>query len=259
MHGQHVAVVVAGQVSLPLDPAAKPVIIDDVVRADQPRQAEGLGGGIEGHGALPASRETDWVGMWVYPGIMRSDQISSEMTVQSLAAYTSMAFSSSQRSPYPAAGVVRGAQDGHVDVAFLQLPVHVRIVHAPDALRVLRQRRVDDGTAQPLQGVGEAHIGGAVDQNRLAGAGQGLDHGADAAQDPVFIPDVPPLQAGYPVPRLLPADDAVKVGAAQLKIPEIRVVQPGGWPPAPAARWGKLMSATHMGIREKPSLGSTPS
>lgn len=114
-----------------------------------------------------------------------------------------------------------------MDVAFLQLPVHVRIVHAPDALRVLRQRRVDDGTAQPLQGVGEAHIGGAVDQNRLAGAGQGLDHGADAAQNAVFIADVLPLQAGDAVAHLLPADDAVKVGAAQLKISEIRVVQPG--------------------------------
>lgn len=44
VHGQHVAVVVAGQVSLPLDPAAKPVIINNVVRADEPARLKVLVG-----------------------------------------------------------------------------------------------------------------------------------------------------------------------------------------------------------------------
>ena len=114
-----------------------------------------------------------------------------------------------------------------MDVVLLQLPVHVRIVHAPHARLIPLQRRVDDGPPQALQGVGKAHIGGAVDQNRLPGAGQRLHHGADAAQDPVFIPDVPPLQAGYPVPRLLPADDAVIVGVRQPVVAEIGVAEPG--------------------------------
>ncbi len=115
-------IVVAGP-GLPLVPAAA-VVPDDVV--------EPIGPPVKSlvhrkhHSALPG-----------IPGgrfkvrimsVSRHNE-SQEMTVQSLAAYTSMWPFQLPALPHAAAGVVRGAQDGHVDVAFLQLSMS----HSPCA------------------------------------------------------------------------------------------------------------------------------
>ena len=80
---------------------------------------------------------------------------------------------------------------------------------------------MDGGPARVLQGVGEAHIGGRVDQNPVPGGGEGLDGGADAAQHAVFIADVLFLQACDAVAAALPGEDGVIVVLRQGEVAEV--------------------------------------
>ena len=52
VHGQHVHAVVVAEAALLLHPFVESFVIHDVIAADEPRQIEGLGGGVQGHGAL---------------------------------------------------------------------------------------------------------------------------------------------------------------------------------------------------------------
>jgi len=108
-----------------------------------------------------------------------------------------------------------------MDVMLLYLPVHVLIVHAPDALLVPLQRGVDGYAACVLEGVGKAHVGGGMDQHLLSGGGKGLDGGADAPQHAVFVADVLRQQALHGVSPLLPADDAVEIFLGQGEVAEV--------------------------------------
>lgn len=63
VHGQHVHTVVVAEAALLLHPFVESFVIHDVIAADEPRQIEGLGGGVQGHGALSASSDTDCRGI----------------------------------------------------------------------------------------------------------------------------------------------------------------------------------------------------
>ena len=220
VHGQdvHVVVMAFGRPGAAQVPQAG--VVDDVVAAHQPRQIEGLAGGVEGDGpAAGVGADALSGGVLVAvqqdvgPDLVRDDHAAVGLVHR---------HGLFQLFPGPdaAAGVVGAAQDGHMDVVLLQFAVHVGVVHPPHALLVPDQGRVDDPEAVVLQGPGKADVGGAVDQHRVAGAcqaGQGRD---DPAQDAVFVPDaVPGQQGGIAAVALhLPLDDGVVVGVGGLKI-----------------------------------------
>lgn len=93
----------------------------------------------------------------------------------------------------------------------LKLAVHVLIVHPPDAMAVPLQFAVNDFSTVIGDGAGEAHIGGAVEQDGVAGGGEGVQGRGHASQHAVFIVDGGAGQPLHAVALLLPADDAVKV------------------------------------------------
>ena len=224
--GEHVAVVIMAQPALGHHPVPEIFVVDDVVGAHQPRQREGLAGGVEGDGALsgvgrdalggdvPVAGHND-----VGPDFVGDHQaVIGGVDLHGLLDLPPL--------PHSAAGVVGGAEDGDMDAVFFQLPVHVLIVHTPDACLVPLQRGVHRHPAGILKGVGEAHIGGGVDKNLLSRRGEGLQRGADPAQHTVFIADVLRQQALHAVALSLPADDAGKVFLRQGEIAEVGHFQP---------------------------------
>ena len=219
--GENVAVVVVAQPALPQYPVPEIFAVNYMIGAHQPRQGEGLAGGVEGHGALPCILGDALGGNVLIAGHddVRPDFVGDDHTVMGGVDLHGLLYLPAP--PDPAAGVVGGTEDGQVDVILLELPVHVLIVHAPYALPVPLQRGVDGNTARVLEGVGEAHICGRVDKNLLAGSGEGLEHGADAAQHAVFVADVFRQQALHPVAFLLPADDAVEIFFRQGEVAEV--------------------------------------
>jgi len=111
-----------------------------------------------------------------------------------------------------------------MDVFFLQVLFHIGEIHPPDAVLILHQRGVDGLVAVVLQALGEADVGGAVDQHFVAPGADAVQRTDDAAQHTVLVADVLRLQAGDAVAGLVPADDAVKVLRRGLKIAEGRVL-----------------------------------
>ena len=71
--------------------------------------------------------------------------------------------------PDPAGGVVGGAENSKMDMVFLQLPVHILIIHPPDALLILVKLAVDDTPPRIVYGAGEADVGGGMEEDCLAG------------------------------------------------------------------------------------------
>ena len=104
---------------------------------------------------------------------------------------------------------------------------HVGKVHSPDTLLVFCQRRVDNVIAVVRQAVGEADIGGAVEQNIVPLGAKHVQCGDHAAQYAVFVADVFRLQAGDAVVVFLPADDGIVVFRRGVKVAEGRMLRPG--------------------------------
>ena len=112
-----------------------------------------------------------------------------------------------------------------------------------------------------VQDLGKADVGGgcgpAPGRRGPAKAGQGRDN---AAQHAVFVPDAVPGQQGRvaAVALHLPPDDGVVIGRPPSQNSRRRgagaaLPGPGGrW-----ARWGKFISATHMGMASNPACGAS--
>lgn len=70
--------------------------------------------------------------------------------------------------PDSAAGIVRRADDGGVNLMLHDLFFHVDIVHAPDTGAVLFERAVDDVIAVVFQAAGKADVGRAQNEDLVA-------------------------------------------------------------------------------------------
>ena len=105
-----------------------------------------------------------------------------------------------------------------MDPVLLELPVHVLEVHAPDARLIPDQIAVDGLPAKVFQHVGEAHIGGGVEQDLLAGSGEHADGGAYPAQHAVFIADELFFEIRHALAVPVPVQNGLIVG---LRLPEI--------------------------------------
>ena len=211
VHGQDVHVVVVALGGNGPDPVAEGLVVDDVVAAHQTRQIEGLAGSVQGHGAVSgvvadrlggnvAGAVQDQVG----PDLVGDDgDVVGPVDLHGLLNFPAL--------PDPAAGVVGRAEHGRMDAVLFELAVHVGKVHAPDAVLVQAQGRVDDAVAGVGERTGEADVGGAVEQHRVAGGGAGAHGGHQTAQNAVFVADGVCGQAGDAVALLVPAADGVEV------------------------------------------------
>ena len=128
--------------------------------------------------------------------------------------------------PDPTGGIVGGAEDGQVDLVLPELPVHVLVVHAPDAVLVPDEIAVHRRAAGVLQHMGEAHIGGGVEQDLVAGGGEHADGGADAAQHAVFVADVLLLQVRHALALPVPVDDGLIIGLRRGEVAQVGEAQP---------------------------------
>ena len=98
-----------------------------------------------------------------------------------------------------------------MDVVLLQLGGHILIVHAPDALLVLDQRRQDDPVAVLLYAVREANVGWAVEKHGVTWRGKGRKRGDQAAKHAVLVSNVCRLKAAHAVAPGLPVNDCLVV------------------------------------------------
>ena len=122
--------------------------------------------------------------------------------------------------PHAPAGVVRRAEDGHVDVSLGEAVLHVLEVHAPGAGLVAHERRVDDLEAVVLERAREAHVGGAVHEHRVAGRRKGRERGDHAAEHAVLVADVTWLEVAHALAVAMPVDDGLVVGIARAEVTE---------------------------------------
>ena len=227
VHGHDVHVVVVAQGGFLLHPLAECLVIDDMVAADQARQIEGLGRGVQGHGAVPrvvGHRLGGHVLIAVQRQV-RPNLVGHHHDVVGLVYLHGLL--DLPALPHPAAGVVGGAEHGGVDMVLLNFPLHVLVVHPPHALLILHQRAEHDVVAVVLQRPGKADVGGRVEQHAVPPGAEHV-HGADhAAQHAVFVADALSGKAGDVAALLLPADDGVKIFIAGGEIAEGRVLGPG--------------------------------
>ena len=174
VHGENVHHVVVAQAGLLLHAVTPPAVVNDMVAAHQTGQVEGLGGSIDSDSAHPCILADGLGGnvLVAFQNDVRPDLIRNHDTIIRLVDFHGLldlpAF------PDTAAGIVRAAEHGNVDVVCLDLGIHVLVVHPPDTVFILDQRAVNDLIAVVLNAHGEADIGGAVQQHGIAGGSKAV-------------------------------------------------------------------------------------
>ena len=226
VHGEDVHVVVVTQRGLFCHPLLDFLVVDNVVCANQPRQIEGFGGRVKCSrmitGVLRNGLNRD---VFVFAeDDVRPDFIGDDIHLVLLEQLHGPL--QLPRLPDPSAGVVGRTENRGVDVLFRNLPLHIRKVHAPYAVAVPHQRRVNHVVAIVGQALGKADIGGRVNQHTVPFGTKNVQRGEYPAQNSVFIGDIPPGQTGHPVACLVPADDGVIVLLPRLEIAEMRLLHP---------------------------------
>ena len=195
-------------------------VVDDVVAAHQTRQVEGLAGGIEGDGAHFCILGDTLGGDVLITGQedIRPDLVGNHKNIVlfvQLHGLLDLPF-----FPDPSRGVVGGAEDGGVDLVLAELGFHIGKVHSPHIIRIFYEPAVDNFVAVIFKGVGEADVGGAVDEHLVAPGAEGVQRRDHAAQDAVFVADVLRLKPLNAVSGFVPADDGVKIFRRGLEIAE---------------------------------------
>ena len=165
MHGKNVHFVVVGKGRLLVHAVAEQFVINHVVASDKTREVEGFGRGIERDGAQLRVLTDGLCGdvLIARHGEVRPNFVAHDHHI--VLAEQLHGLLQLPALPDSAAGVVRRADDGGVDLMADDLFFHVRIVHAPDTMFVPFELAVDDMVAVILQAACKADVGRAQDEN----------------------------------------------------------------------------------------------
>ena len=226
VHGQHVHAVVVAEAGLLAHPVPQIRIVDDMIRTDQSGQVEGLGGCVDGNGPVFRIFAHGLGGDVLMSG---ECQIGPDLVGNHHAVVLSINLHGGLDLlpfPYTAAGIVRGAENGEMDVVFPDFPIHILVIHPPNAVFILLQIAQNDLPAVVLQRSGETDIGRGVQEYSLAGSRKGLQGGSNAAENAVFIADLLFGKPFHSVSRFLPGNDAVVIFVGGVKITEGRMLCP---------------------------------
>ena len=211
IHAQHIHGIVVAERGFLFHPVPEPGIVDDGVAAHQTCQVEGLAGGVHGYGAQLGIL-TDGLGGDVL--VADADQVGPDLVgddVDIVLFVDLHGLLDLPAFPDTAAGIMGGAENGGVDLVVHDLLLHIGEVHPPDAFLVDIEGGVDDVVAVVFQSVGEANVGGGVEQHIIAPGAEHVQSADHTAQDTVGIADVLGLQAFHTVAELVPADDGIVV------------------------------------------------
>ena len=224
VHRKHIHIIIVRLAAFGTHAVPQVGVINNMVTTHQARQVKGFAGGIQGNGAA-AGILADGLGGDVLVAVqndIRPDFVRNDKTV--IGAVDFHRLFQLPALPHAAAGVVRAAEDRHMDVVRLDLGIHILKVHPPHTVFILDQWAVHNFIAVVFHTGGKADVGGAVQQHGIAGgskASQSRDH---AAQHTVFVPDALFGQAGYTVAGLVPADDGIIIFIGRTKIAKGRVL-----------------------------------
>ena len=226
VHGENIAVVVVGKLALAGHPVPQIWVIDYVVRTDKSGKGEGLARGVERHCARFCVVGNGLGGNMLIAGHndVRPDFVGDDDAVVRRKNFHG--FFDFFALPNSAAGVVRRTENRKVDAVFLDFSVHIRVIHAPNAMLVPNKRGMHRSSANVVQNTGEAYVCRGVEQDFVAGGGKRLNRGGNSAENAVFIADVllhKPLNA---VAAALPAYYAVEILVRKLKIAEALELKP---------------------------------
>ena len=211
VHGQKIHIIVVRQGGLLVEAVPKILVVNNAVAAHQAGQIESFRRRIKGNRAVPSivgdglcrnmssPRQSQ-----VRPDLVRNNE-DIVLFVQGHDLLQLLAF------PHAPARIVRRAHNCSVDFVRDNAALHVEKVHAPDTAGVQHEWAVDDFEAVVGQGVGEADVGGRVDQDLAAVFTKNAQGADDAAQDAVLVADVFRVQGLNAVGPGLPVCDGVVV------------------------------------------------
>ncbi len=111
-----------------------------------------------------------------------------------------------------------------MDLIFNDLLFHIVKIHAPNAVRILHERAVDDVVAVIFQAVRKTNIGGRMQQNIVPARAHYVQRADNAAQHAVFVADAFFGKARNTVACFVPADDGIKifVGRKEIAVSGVR-------------------------------------
>ena len=223
MHGKNIHFVVVGKGRLLVHAVAEQFVINHVVASDKTREVEGFGRGIERDGAQLRVLTDGLCGdvLVARHGEVRPNLVAHDHHV--VLAEQLHGLLQLPALPDSAAGVVRRADDGGVDLMADDLFFHVRIVHAPDTMFVPFELAVDDMVAVILQAACKADVGRAQDEDVVALGAVNVQRRHNAAQHAVFIANVLRKKTLHTVLCPLPVDDSLVIRIRRAEIAEERV------------------------------------
>ena len=218
VHRKDIHLIIMGEGGFLPHPLPDGFIVDNVVGAHQAGQIEGLGGGIEGHSAVPGVL-ADALGGNVPVAV--KDEVGPDLVRNHhhvMLLVKGHHLFQLPALPDPASGVVGGTDDGGVDAVFHNPPLHILKVHPPDPLFVLLQGAVDHMVAVVGQAHSKADVGGGMDQDIVPPGAEYIQGANDPAQDAVLVADLFREKAGDAVAVQLPPDDGVIVFLCGVKV-----------------------------------------
>ena len=209
MHGEHVHVIVMAAEALPFQAVPKERAVYNMIASDQSGQIEGLAWGVDSDGAHFCIL-ADTLGGDMFMAFQ--DDVGPDLVGDNhhiIFPEDLHGFFDLPPFPHTAAGIVRTAEDGEMNMVFFDPALHVFVVHTPDSVFILHKGTQLGSPSVILQHMGEADVSGAVQQEFFTGSRESLHGGGHTAQHSVLVADVLPGQPFHAVSKPVPADDGI--------------------------------------------------
>ena len=211
MHGKNVHGIVLCFLSLGDQAIPEILIINDMITSHQSGQVEGLARRIKSNRTVSGILADALRRRMMVSG---KDQVRPDLIGDHHAVIRFIDFHGFLDLPFfpdTATGIVRAAENCHMDLICLQFCVHILIIHAPYAVFIFFQRAVYDMETAVNDAACKTNIGRTVKQHTVPRNCKSTQRGDHATKYAVLIADVLFAKAGNSVPFRLPADNGIKI------------------------------------------------